>query len=346
MNHRCPCPSIGACLTVSALLIAVMAVTACQKDADGRADGDATADVTPDPADDDSGDVTPGDETPQPDVEGDPDADGDPLPVDVVDTLPPPNGAVIIDHSSVAMFDLIPEDFIEQAAAIPSLYIHASVGGTIGTGLDCLSGALDTRAFCESISDPKYDRSAWTWEPHAGSGCTGKLQDLVDAVPSNPDYVVYHQKFCYFEGLDELGSNCCGSPPDPDATTANFEAYAEAMNRLEAENPGKIFVWWTTPYVQGQGHVCANDWNTRMRIYARENGKVLYDIGDIETNSPDGVPTLVDGLEAAFPPYCGEDEGPSCHPTFPKEGSGPDGGNVRLAKAWWVMMALLAGWEP
>ena len=321
------------------MLVFLPALLSCQTAGGNGSD----ADVPVDPAQDEPVDAP---DTP-PDTPGDPDADVVPDVVpDIVDTLPPPDGAIIIDHNSVALFDSIPDTFIGQAAALTSLFLHASVGGTINTGLDCLAGNLETRAYCESISEPRYDRSAWVFQAHANGSCMGKLQDLVDAVPANPGYNVYHQKYCYFEGLDSLGDNCCGVPPTPETTAESFDAYVAAMNGLEAANPGAVFVWWTTPYVQNEGHVCANDWNTRMRAYARENGKVLFDIGDIETCSPDGVPTLVDGLEAAFPPYCGEETGPSCHPDFPKEGSGPDGGNVRLAKAWWVMMARLAGWEP
>ncbi len=288
-------------------------------------------------------------------------------------------GSIIIDHTSLPLFDQIPDLYVQSASQLKSLFIHASVGGTIQTGMRCLAGELDTRAYCAAISDPKYDYGNWTWQAHNQGGCEGKLQDLVQAAAAQPDFDVYQQKFCYFEGLDAIGcctnfDSCvepCPGQADPGACVQACEQafqeslqdfldlYTGTMEQLEASYPGKRFVWWTIPYVIGD-EKCAHEFNQRLRQYANEHQKALMDIGDIEAHDHLGNLVTTGGHESAHPYYCGEfksnQAAQSCHPDFPYdvnwdqddaiEPECGDGGNIRLAKAWWVMMARLAGWQP
>ena len=266
--------------------------------------------------------------------------------------------SLIIDHQSVVLFDQIPDQYLDLARARTSLYLHASVGGTILAGLNCLAGNRDNLAFCAGISEPQYqfNTSNWTWLAHALGGCDGKVQDLINAVTANPNYQIYHQKFCYFEGMDALGSACCnaqtyGTPGYTTALNTHWNNFINTMNTLKTQNPTKIFVFWTTPYLTQTSDHCANDWNVRLRNYIQTNGGILFDIADIETYTPQGQITLINGLESAFPHYCGEyahnPAATSCHPDLPFSPAGePDGGIIRLAKAWWVLMAQIAGWNP
>ncbi len=288
-------------------------------------------------------------------------------------------GSIIVDHTSLALFGQLPPSAIESAKRLRSLFLHASVGGTILTALRCLAGEMDNRAYCAALSDPRYDYQNWVWQPHASGGCEGKLQDLVDAVAAQPDFDVYHQKYCYFEGLDAIG--CCGNidaclqacPGQPDPTACEqrceqtfqtklddfVDLYVSTMNQLEADHPDKRFVWWTIPYAIGDER-CAHEFNQRLRQYANEHEKALFDIGDIEAHDHLDRLVTTGGHESVHPYYCGEfksnAQAASCHPDFPYdviwdsddliEPECGEGGNIRLAKAYWVLMARLAGWQP
>lgn len=294
-----------------------------------------------------------------------------------VQTIQP--GSILIDHTSLALFDQIPDTYIESARQLRSLFLHASVGGTIQDGLRCLASELDNRTYCAALSDPKYDYQSWVWQPHNQGGCEGKLQDLVEALASQPDFDIYHQKYCYFEGLDSIGcctniDTClegCAGQPDPPACEQGCEQafqeslqtfldlYTSTMNQLEADYPGKQLVWWTIPYAISDER-CAHEFNQRLRQYANDNQKILYDIGDIEAHDHLDQLVTISGHESVHPYYCGEfksnQEAQSCHPDFPYDVNwDPDdqiepecgeGGKIRLAKAFWVLMARLAGWQP
>ncbi len=257
--------------------------------------------------------------------------------------------AIVIDHNSVNQFNQIPDRYVLLASRLKSLFIHASIGGQIHYALRCLGGDLPSNPFCQPRSNPKYNYNQWIFISHNNGGCLGKLSDLVAAVQANPNYDVYHQKYCYFEGLDTLNSNCCGSPYNQAITESRFQTFIQTMNELEQRYPDKRFIWWTIPYARNRYDVCANRFNSLLRDYAKSHGKLLFDIADIETYRPDGIRYTYQGYESAYPPYCLEQKtnpnGYSCHPGFAElPEAGPDGGSIRIAKAWWVMMAKIAGW--
>jgi hypothetical protein len=95
-----------------------------------------------------------------------------------------------------------------------------------------------------------------------------------------------------------------------------------------------------------------------MRQYARDNNKFLLDVADIESHDPwgnpcydnrDGVPYSVGNASENYP-----DDGINSlaicqHYTRESDGGhlgNPDVGKIRIAKAFWVLMARIAGWNP
>ena len=105
-----------------------------------------------------------------------------------------------------------------------------------------------------------------------------------------------------------------------------------ALLQLEAAYPDKTIIWWTIPLTSG-GNPGADRFNELVRQYAREHGKVLFDIADIEAHDPDGnYLTNPAGDEILFAGYT-EDGG---HLNWP--------GRIRVAQAFWVLLARLNGW--
>jgi hypothetical protein len=104
---------------------------------------------------------------------------------------------ILVDYSSVALFEQIPEEYLQAAAALRMLFVDRSVGGNISDGLTCLSYESDevAPAHCRRLEhvDPSftvdpaeldwyrpggYDRANWDywfWPDGCGS-CFDKVQ--------------------------------------------------------------------------------------------------------------------------------------------------------------------------
>lgn len=227
--------------------------------------------------------------------------------------------ALIVNHLAPAAFPDIPDSARLAAAGMPILVRHASVGENISDGLDCLAGAYPTTPGCESYTPGTYDRSHWDYQNRGNPGWLAKIQDLVDQTAlQQDDFDAFTMKFCY---IDALGSD------SPD-----WETYRDAMLQLEADYPGKTFIWWTVP-LTSDGNPGADEFNALVRSYAREHGKVLFDIAAIESHDPAGNPlTSAAGDEILYAGYT--DDGGHLNWT----------GRIRVAKAFWVLAARLNGW--
>jgi hypothetical protein len=251
----------------------------------------------------------------------------------------PAGAQIIADHSVVSEFDQIPESAIQAAASIRLMFRHASVGTTVNNGLDCLQGTRDNPAECTLYPDYNYDRRNWSFQMRGNSGWYGKVDDFVTEVSSQLGlYDAFSFKYCYLDGLDQLAEPCGGPPLDPAKVDQAWDYLRSSMELLEANNPGKIFIWWTIPLTQ-PGQLCTETLNGRIRDYVRANGKILLDIADIESHDTAGVHyTNTEGWEVAYAPHCGEaPPGPACHPNWT--------GCLLIAKAHWWMMARIAGWQ-
>jgi len=268
----------------------------------------------------------------------------------------------IIDHNSVDQFDQIPDHYIEAASNIPMLFRHASVGNNISNGLNCLQNYFPENddpyfrlPWCdrelspdEVFFDEKYDRSNWIFEyhrplPNQNPGWYNKIGDFVDRVnglSGGESYDVVGFKFGFVDGVD-------GSAQDisvmffNDNPNDNMNGVLD-LEALELAHPDKLVVWWTMGLALGIGSNTSTSFNQQMRDYVQANGKVTMDFADIMSHRPDGTPCYNEfeqnGLEAMCDDYTNED--------------GPGGGHLngfggrRMAKAVWVMMARLAGWNP
>ncbi len=228
---------------------------------------------------------------------------------------------IIIDHNCVDVF-AVPQSYILPASSLRVLMRHASVGQGIIWGLDCLAGDHPTNSACSCFAAGKYDRNKWVFEARMGDW-RDKIDDLVTQTASRPDdFDVFMMKLCY---IDALGD----SHPD-------WEYFRSRMEKLEADYPGKTFVWWTIPLTR-DGQPGTDLFNAQMRSYCTARGKVLFDIADIECHEPNDTKLVnASGNEIISANYTKETHAGHLNPT----------GRVRVASAFWYLMARVAGWNP
>lgn len=363
----------------------------------------ATLPVENDPTATDSAAALPTD-SPEPSLEASPTNEAlpdTPLPVEESPTLEPsgtvvasePTDAsqeiftragnpIIVDHTSVDLFDQIPDEYLEAARNTRMMWADRSVGVNIDEGLNCLTAAswASSPAHCrvdyigsswnfQSYSsgaparitfepDPvRYDRSNWVFEILAEDWSPYTHAFITELAPRYIDQVdVLSYQFTYLnveEGNDIADPEKGFFSNNPDKTDIyDLEAFM-------AEHPDKTFIFWTTSLARAIGSRVSTEFNDQMRQYAKERNMVLFDVADIESHTDQGFPCYDnrDGVE-----YCNQqgkcenhpDDGvefPAICQDYTTETNGGhlgsvSGGKIRIAKAFWVLMAQIAGWEP
>jgi len=299
-----------------------------------------------------------------------------------------PAEAVVVDHTSLPLFEQIPEQYLVAAANIRMAFVDRSVGANISHGLDCLAYPSDEAAptACKrythvvpAFSSPAsevnwsrqggYNRSNWTYfgwpgmeifpELPCGVDCGmwyDKMKCFIRYVDANPDqYQVYSYQNSYLE-VDEAS----------DIASATNGYFADQANRydigdfeaMEARHPGVLFIHHTSSLARSAGTQVSTSFNDQTRRYVRAHNKYLLDVADIESHDPSGNPCY-DNRDGV--PY----ETPSNSENYPDDGlalpaicqhytpeangghlGNPDVGAIRLAKAFWILMARIAGWNP
>jgi hypothetical protein len=259
--------------------------------------------------------------------------------------IPVPDGMILIDHHSISLFDSIPDNYIDLASNITLLFRHASVGANISDGLDCIQQAPPRLTHCdrglapdEIYYDTRLNRDNWDFEfhsppPNPNPGWWNKVNYFIDRVNGLPSgqYQYVSFKFGYVDG--PTGSNIddkfFGNPPDP-----SFPHITD-IEALQFAHPDKTVILWTMGLARVIGTIESTNFNQHMRTYAIQNEQILMDIAAIVSHKPDGTPCSYQGQEAMCEDYTEEINGGHLNAR----------GKLRMAKAMWVLMAQLAGWD-
>ena len=296
---------------------------------------------------------------------------------------PPPGGSILVDHNSIALFEQIPSQYLTAARNLKVLFSDRSVGVNFNEALNCLAaGSFGAApAYCRrelnangnvvtysqadydagrvpavirfAPNPTNYNRSNWVFELREGHWSTLTCDFVQSMGPAHLDKNILSYQFSYLNvdpGSDIMqfwnnNPNLCD--------IYDVEAFM-------AWHPDKTILFWTTSLSRGSGSQEATDFNNRMRQYARDNRRVLFDFAAIEAYKPNGQPCYDhrDGV-AYTSPVNGNVENypndglnlPAICQDYTTETDGGhlgsvSGARIRTAKAFWVLMAQIAGWRP
>jgi hypothetical protein len=241
--------------------------------------------------------------------------------------------------------DQIPELWIIKAKDdFRIAYGHTSHGSQIVSGMEVLASQSELYSFDYDGTDGAlslHDEEPW-----------GDLGN-----PNRTEWYYRTREMLLSPGCDRnlVVWSWCSQVGVSDVNDIN--TYLNLMDHLEREFPQVTFVYMTG-HLDGKGEQGnLHQRNNQIREYCRTNNKVLFDFADIESYDPDGNYFLDRGASDGCD-YDSNDDGTrdanwaeewcaanpgECH-TCDCAHSHPLNCNLK-GKAFWWMLARLAGWE-
>ncbi len=216
--------------------------------------------------------------------------------------------AIIIDNNSVDQFSSIPSSTLTTLTnSYPNKKLILLRHASVGGNVNSgLTGLVDNT----------HSRTNFVFQSRGNPGWKEKVDDFVTQTASQLNsFDIFTMKFCYIDNATP-------------STVWNY--YRDKMLYLEQTYPSKKFVWWTMP-IMTTGNANRDGFNKLVRDYAIANNKILFDIADIESK---GKTVTNGGYEAM-------------HSSYSSDGGHLNAaGSAVAAKAFWVLMARLSGWNP
>jgi hypothetical protein len=252
--------------------------------------------------------------------------------------------AVIVDHNSIKL-EQVPGKYIEAAKKkFKIAYGHTSHGSQLVSGMRALAAA-----------DPDFKYNSRRRSPEAF---------LWDSVPSgdlgNPNQEAWAERTremlkTYGKDRNLVMWSWCGQMG---SGRTSVKKYLKLMSELEREFPKVTFVYMTG-HLNGSGPKgLLHRNNEEVREYCKKNGKVLFDFADIESYDPDGKvnynllycnDNCVYRKDRVKHNWAEEwiEKNPDHKFALPDKAAHthPLNGAMK-GRAFWYLMARLAGWDP
>lgn len=243
---------------------------------------------------------------------------------------------IIIDHTCTDASQ-IPQSYLDLTRERDVLFCHKSIGTNIMDGIADLAAQDPTRYSINTTYDMNvgwfssndglgHKTSGHNYHP--GHKCSTFNNDIRDANFGMVVEIAFF-KFCV---VDFICKDWWG---DMRADSIWSEYYKPTMEALERDYPDVCFVWWSAPLSDRWGNDEKEIFNTLTRDYCESNGKILFDIADIESHDTLGeFADDVDGYEAMWAGYA--TDGTHLNKM----------GRKKVASAFWWLFARISRWNP
>ncbi len=278
-----------------------------------------------------------------------------------------------VNRHSVALFDSIPEQYKSAASNLRMMFMNRSVGANIYEGITCLSyphsSAPNHCKRWQHTGTPSYsvepsevywngtwDCSNWSYQfwPTGCDNWNQKVACFTNYVEQRIDsFDVVGFQFSYLEVAD--GSSI--AHPVNGFFGSGSIGTANQYMQFQNNHPDKKVIWFTSSLARAIGTTESEAFNNQLRQYAAANQIILFDVADILSHTPwnspcydnrDGVPYSF-GNNSENHPDDGQDIPAICQEYTTETEGGHLGsvsaGKIRVAKAFWVLMARIAGWD-
>ena len=187
---------------------------------------------------------------------------------------------IIIDHSNWDWYNSQPSSVFESVAQLKIFFAHASVGANVLQGIADLNSSNPSKYPLTQITSGDTPPSTTTigviyQYDRGNAGWSVKIQDFENYLKNGWNGTKVNlvmNKFCYID------------------QNADWTAYRNSMIALEAKYPGTTFIYFTMPLTTtgDSDEILRSQFNQNLRSWiATQNNKILFDIADIESWSPD-----------------------------------------------------------
>jgi hypothetical protein len=188
--------------------------------------------------------------------------------------------SIRIGYANCSSTTNYPRSLVERMGQLKWYFAHASVGANMMDGITDLHATEKAFYPFHSVSGdrtpPASTQGGVIYEHNRGNPGWKSKFDLFENCVSNgwhsPKVDFVMNKLCYID------------------QGASFKYYIQSMTNLEAAFPDTAFVYTTVPLMTSTDgdNFLRNAFNDRVRDWTRQNGRILFDIADIEAHAPDG----------------------------------------------------------